>query len=156
MVATSDPNAPAENMSQKPDVSDLDHSNRAIRRGIEYAQRDLHDAGGVYNLDELREVLRDVSSQEIDQRVLDGSILEVRGANNQRQFPKMQFNDDGTVIVGLKSVYESFPSRSSWALLNFLVNPQDSLRGARPIDLLRSGATQEVVAAARQIGQQGY
>ena len=155
-MVTSDPNAPTEGTSRKPDVSDLDARNRAIRRGIEYAEMDLQDAGGVYDIDELREILRDVSSQEIDQRVLDGSILEVRGANNQRQFPKVQFNEDGTVIVGLQSVYESFPSRSSWALLNFLVNPQDSLGGAKPIDLLPVGRIQEVVAAAHQIGQQGY
>lgn len=151
MVTTSDPNAPPEKAS--PETDDRD---RATHRGIEYVEKDLADAGGAYDFDELRHILRGVLPQDIDDRVADGSILEVRGANNQRQFPKLQFNDDGTVIVGLQSVYESFPSRSSWALLNFLVNPQDSLRGARPIDLLRSGATQEVVAAARQIGQQGY
>jgi hypothetical protein len=154
-MVTSDPNAPAEGTSRKPDVSDLDARNRAIRRGIEYAEMDLQDAGGVYSIDELREILRDVSSQEIDQRVLDGSILEVRGANNQRQFPKMQFNDDGTVVTGLKLVSEAFPSKSSWALLNFLMNPQSNLGGAKPIDLLRAGATLEVITVARQIGQQG-
>ena len=154
-MVTSDPNAPAEGTSRKPDVSDLDARNRAIRRGIEYAEMDLQDAGGVYHIDELREILRDVSSQEIDQRVLDGNILEVRGANNQRQFPKMQFNDDGTVVTGLKLVSEAFPSKSSWALLNFLMNPQSNLGGAKPIDLLRAGVTLEVITVARQIGQQG-
>jgi hypothetical protein len=150
MVTTSVSNAPPEKASPDTDARD-----RATRRGIEYMEKDLKDAGGAYDIDELRHVLGGVSLREVDERVAGGSILEIRDENKRRRFPKMQFNDEGTVVAGLKSVSESFPSRSSWALLNFLVNPQDGLGGAKPIDLLRSGATQEVVAAAHRIGQQG-
>jgi len=47
------------------------------------------------------------------------------------------------------------PTRNPWAVLNFLVNPQDGLDGAKPIDRLRAGHVDDVAAAARGIGLQG-
>ena len=47
------------------------------------------------------------------------------------------------------------PVESPWAVLNFLVNPDDRLEGRKPIDVLRSGNVGEVIEAARLYGEPG-
>jgi hypothetical protein len=128
---------------------------RAVLRGLEYAREDLRDAGGAYDLDQVRSVLNGVSRQAITKRVKDGSLLAVPGPNGKRSYPTFQFTGEGTVVSGLKAVLDAFPSRNPWMVLNFLVNPQDALGGGKPIDLLRAGDADAVVAAARRIGVQG-
>ena len=128
---------------------------RAILRGIAHAQADLSDAGGAYDLDQVRTVSGGVSRQAILKRVKEGSLLAVPGPGNRRSYPTLQFNRDGAVVDGLKAVQHALPTRNPWAVLNFLVNSQESLGGAKPIDRLRAGALDEVLAAARTLGDQG-
>lgn len=128
---------------------------RAVLRGVEYARADLRDAGGAYDLEQVRVLLHDVSRQAIDKRVKEGSLLAVPGPSNRRRFPTAQFADDGAVIEGLKEVQETLGYSSPWAVLNFLVNPDDNLDGERPIDVLRRGELDRVLESARRIGVQG-
>jgi hypothetical protein len=128
---------------------------RAILRGIDHAHADLSDAGGAYDLQQVRSLMRGISRQAVDKQVKEGRLLAVPGPSNRRGYPTFQFNDDGSVVNGLKSVHDTLPTRNPWAILNFLVNPQDGLRGAKPIDRLREGRLDEVLAAARGIGEQG-
>ena len=44
---------------------------------------------------------------------------------------------------------------SPWAVLNFLVNPDDNLNDERPIDVLRRGELNRVLESARRIDVQG-
>ena len=67
----------------------------------------------------------------------------------------MQFNSDGSLVPGLKDVQAALAYASPWAVLNFLVNPHDGLRGEKPIDLLRRGEVARVVDAAERVGVQG-
>jgi len=67
----------------------------------------------------------------------------------------MQFQDDGSVIEGLAEVQDALGYRSPWAVLNFLVNPNDALGDARPIDVMRRGDLSRVLEAAHRIGAQG-
>jgi hypothetical protein len=132
-----------------------DARGRAILRGVEFSHADLVDAGGAYNLEQARQVLRGISRQAIDKKVKEGSILAVPGPSNRRAYPTFQFNADGSVVAGLKEVQEVLPTQNPWAVLNFLTNPQDALAGARPIDELRAGALPKVLAAAKGLGEQG-
>ena len=128
---------------------------RAMLRGVEYAQADLQGAGGAYDLDQVRILMHDVSRQAIDKRVKEGSLMAVPGPSNRRRFPTAQFNDDGSVVPGLKAVQEALGFSSPWAVLNFLVNPDDRLNGERPIEVLRRGEVERVVESARRVGVQG-
>ena len=128
---------------------------RAVLRGVEYARADLRDAGGAYDIEQVRALLHDVSRQAVDKRVKDGSLLAVPGPSNRRRFPTVQFRDDGAVIEGLKEVQETLGYSSPWAVLNFLVNPDDNLNDERPIDVLRRGELNRVLESARRIGMQG-
>jgi hypothetical protein len=134
----------------KPDARSL-----AILEGVRIAQEDLREAGGAYDLDQVRTLMRGVSRQAVDKHVQDGSLLAVPGPSNRRSYPTLQFNTDGTVIDGLKAVSEALPTSNPWTILNFLAQPDDRLQGRKPIDVLKEGKVDLVVEAARRMGQQG-
>lgn len=127
----------------------------AILEGIRIAQEDLREAGGAYDLDQVRTLMRGVSRQAVDKRVQEGSLLAVPGPSNRRSYPTLQFNPDGTVIDGLKAVSEALPTSNPWTILNFLAQPDDRLQGRKPIDMLKEGKIDLVVETARRMGQQG-
>jgi hypothetical protein len=127
----------------------------AILEGVRIAQEDLREAGGAYDLDQVRTLMRGVSRQAIDKRVQEGSLLAVPGPSNRRSYPTLQFNSDGTVVDGLKAVSEVLPTRNPWTILNFLAQPDDRLSGRKPIDVLKEGKIDLVIEAAQRMGQQG-
>lgn len=150
----------AKPKARKPPVIDRsafepDAKSRAILEGIRIAEEDLKEAGGAYDMDEVRTLMRGISRQAVDKRVQEGSLLTVPGPSNRRSYPTLQFNDDGTVVDGLKAVCEVLPTRNPWMILNFLAQPDDRLRGRKPIDVLKQGEIDLVVEAARRMGQQG-
>ncbi len=138
-----------------PDAFAPDARGRAILRGIEYARADLRDAGGAYDIEQVRALLHGISRQAVDRKIREGALLAVPGPSNRRRFPTVQFNSDGSLVPGLKDVQAALAYASPWAVLNFLVNPHDGLRGEKPIDLLRRGEVARVVDAAERVGVQG-
>lgn len=132
-----------------------DARSRAMLEGVRIAQQDLRDAGGAYDLDEVRTLMRGVSRQAIDKRVQDGSLLAVPGPSNRRSYPTLQFNRDGTIVPGLKGVREALQTSNSWTVLNFLSHPDVRLGSRKPIELLKSGKLDRVLEAARRHGEQG-
>lgn len=132
-----------------------DARSRAMLEGLRIAQEDLRDAGGAYDLEQVRTLMRGVSRQAIDKRVQDGSLLAVPGPSNRRSYPTLQFNRDGTVVPGLKAVREALQTTNPWAILNFLSHPDVRLGNCKPMDLLKSGHLERVLEAARRLGEQG-
>lgn len=125
---------------------------RAILRGVENAEKDLKDAGGAFEVEDVRKLLHGVSRQAIDKRVKDGTLLAVPGPSGRRGFPAIQFQPDGAVVPGLKAVQAALGYTSPWSVLSFLVNPHDLLGGQPPIDVLRRGEVAPVEQAARLSG----
>lgn len=144
------PEAVINQAAFEPDARSL-----AILEGVRIAQEDLREAGGAYDLDQVRTLMRGVSRQAVDKRVQEGSLLAVPGPSNRRSYPTLQFNPDGTVVDGLRAVSEALPTSNPWTILNFLAQPDDRLRGRKPIDVLKEGNIDLVVEAARRMGQQG-
>jgi hypothetical protein len=128
---------------------------RALLRGIDIAAKDLTDSGGSYSLEEVRRLLNGVSRQSVEKRVREGRLLAVVGRNNKRFYPVAQFNDDGSVVDGLRAVQDAMATQNGYAILNFLVNPDPRLDDRKPIDLLKRGEVERVVEAAARIGEQG-
>jgi uncharacterized protein YidB (DUF937 family) len=128
---------------------------KAVLNGIRIVEEDLRSSGGAYDLDEVRDLMHGLSASLIDSYVRDGSLLAVPGPSNNPRFPAVQFNDDGTVVEGLKEVRDALPTKNVFTVLNFLVHPDRRLGDRRPIDLLKVGNVNIVVEAARRLGEQG-
>lgn len=128
---------------------------RAILRGVKIAHEDLRASGGAYDQDEVRDLLHGISRQAVDKRVREGSLLAVSGPSNKRHYPVMQFTNEGEIVEGLKPVLEALPTKNGFAVLNFLIHPDDILGGRKPIDLLKAGEVAPVVEAARRMGEPG-
>jgi hypothetical protein len=132
-----------------------DARSRALLQGVRIAQQDLREAGGAYNLDQVRTLMHGISRQRIDRRVKERTLLAVPGPSNRRLYPTIQFNRDGSVVAGLKAVLEALPTGNPWSVLNFLARPDQRLDGRTPIELLKQGEVAIVVEAARRVTEQG-
>lgn len=128
---------------------------RALLRGVAIAKDTLRVAGGAYELEQVRQLLHGVSRQAVDKQVSEGRLLAVPGPSNRRSYPTIQFNDDGSVVDGLKDVIAALPTRNGWGVLHFLVGQDSRLNDERPIDLLKAGAVERVVESAKRMGEQG-
>jgi hypothetical protein len=128
---------------------------RAVLRGIEIAEADLASAGGAFDLGQVQKIMHGISRQRIERRVQEGNLLAIPGPSNRRRYPTLQFNADGTVVEGLKEVRSALDYSNPWAVLNFLISPDDLLGGEAPIHLLRRGEVAPVIESARRIGVQG-
>ena len=128
---------------------------RAILRGLELAQDDLRFSGGAYDLEQVRQIMHGVSRQSIEKRVRTATMFSVAGPGNQRRYPVVQFDDDGSVIAGLPAVLAALPTASGFGILNFLIHPDHRLGNRRPIDVLKEGDVESVVLAARAMGEMG-
>lgn len=126
---------------------------RALLRGIEIAEQDLKAAGGTFGLDDVMRLLR-ISRQAIDKKVKADALLAVPGPGNERRYPVCQFRSDG-IVPGLREVLQALPSRNPWARLNFLVNPDPRMAGARPCERLQRGDVAAVIEAAARTAVMG-
>lgn len=132
-----------------------DARSRALLAGVRIAQEDIREAGGAYDLEQVRTLMRGVSRQAVDKRVQEGSLLAVPGPSNRRSYPTLQFTRDGAVVPGLKAVRDALQTSNPWTVLNFLARPDNRLSNRKPIDLLKSGNLDLVIEAARRHGEQG-
>jgi hypothetical protein len=76
-----------------------------------------------------------------------GNLLTVSVAGLD-YYPGFAFGPDGRPRSVLVRVASALPGRTGWALVAWLVSPQDALGGARPVDLLDTDPDAVVVAAA--------
>jgi nucleoid DNA-binding protein len=143
-----------ERLALKKSAFDPDPRARALLRGARLSAQDLRAAGGTYELADVQELLG-ISRQAVEKRVRNGSLLAVPGPGNRRRYPVVQFGRNGSVVEGLREISAALPTRSPWAFLNFLVNPDPLLQRRRPIDLLKEGKIELVVESARRTDEQG-
>jgi hypothetical protein len=99
--------------------------------------------------------MRGASRQTIETCVREKSLLAVPGPGGRPLYPTIQFDDDGSIVHGLREVLETLNFTSPWSALNFLVSPDSLLNNERPIDILRRGDVELVLESARRIGEQG-
>lgn len=140
--------------SVAPSAFEPDARARALLRGREIAEEDLRAAGGAFSMEETQALLGHVSRQTVHRKIAQGEIISLTGPKRRRVFPTIQFTREG-LIPGVREVLAAFPSKNAWAVLNFLINPNDRLAGRKPIDLLRAGDADLVANAARTMGMQG-
>lgn len=112
----------------------------------------IEQAGGVMPLTEAAKALG-VTRQALHKRVYGNGALGMM-LGGRIAVPRVQLADkDGKTVVleGIDKVARAFAEAEAgaWAALQFLVEPNPNLNGARPVDALREGRIKEVEQAAR-------
>ncbi|WP_339573262.1 hypothetical protein [Pseudokineococcus basanitobsidens] len=123
----------------------------AVDQVLDSAERWTDHLGGFYDVDGVRRLLsragRPVSKQAVSQR---RGLLALTTGSGRVVYPTFQFTG-GSPLPGLDDVLRAVPEylASRWTLASWLTSPQPGLDGTTPVQLLREGAADVVVAAAR-------
>jgi hypothetical protein len=132
----------------------LDPLAAARVRGLQMKGELLERAGGTLQPREVAELLG-ISRQAVGKRRRVGKLIAVRMGHRGYEYPACQFEDTG-VIRDLDEVLGAFADDvEAWMQVAFLVNPNESLGGESPLDLLRQGKVDSVVRVARVHGEHG-
>ncbi len=124
----------------------------ALFRGIE-AQRQIKESdGGTLSVEEAARALSLGSKQAVIDRYNKHRLLGWREKQGAIRFPLWQFQPGKGVLKGLPEVLEVLAqgrNLDDWGKVLFFVNPRESLRGRRPLDLLKKGIVQPIVDLAK-------
>jgi hypothetical protein len=122
-------------------------------RGIEAKRRLLTEDGGMLSAEKVGEVLT-ISRQAVEKRRKAGRLIGVSLGRRGFGYPAWQFSERGT-LPGLEAVLDALRPHDAWTRLVFFTSENVATKGKKPLDVLRSGDVEEVVAAARMYGEQG-
>ena len=122
---------------------------RALARGIEEREEMKAEEGGHVSAEEAARLLR-ISKPAVLSRFDKGQVLGWReGRQNAVRFPVWQFTAAG-LLAGLEPILAALRQTSldDWGKVMFFLEPRATLKGERPLDLLRQGQTNEVETLA--------
>jgi hypothetical protein len=135
-------------------VLDLDPLVDALARGATERDRLATQAGGLLSAVEAGRALG-ISRQAVDKRRRGGQLLAVKVAGDWR-YPAIQIDVDGQVSRLLPAVLEDGANvgMTGWAMLDFLLAPDEALGGLTPLEHLRrdvadSGEVRRLLQAAK-------
>lgn len=124
-------------------------------RGLQAARALLEREGGTLTAEEVAEHLG-VTRQAVDKKRNAGKLLAVSRGSRSVLYPAWQFTPQG-ILQGLEPVLAALDENQTdpWAKLSFFLGENLRLGGDSPLTALRAGRTAEVLAAARNFGEQG-
>jgi hypothetical protein len=127
---------------------------KARLRGV-LAMRELLSAdGGAFTASDVAELLA-ITRQAVDKRRKAGQLLAVELPKRGLLYPAWQFGDTGATLPGFVEVLAVLAQHDPWAQARFFVTGHHRLKGKRPLDLLREGELEPVLAAAHAFGEHG-
>lgn len=77
-----------------------------------------------------------------------------RDAQHEFHYPRWQFTEAGALLPGVQEILETFRSHDEWRVMRYFLGQRKQLGGQRPLDLLRSGELDKVLAHARIHGEE--
>lgn len=95
-----------------------------------------------------------ISRQAVEKRRKAGRLIGVSLGRRGFGYPLWQFSERGTLPY-LETILEELKEDDTWTKLVFFTTPNGALSGRRPLDALRSGEVEKVLAVARMYGEQG-
>jgi hypothetical protein len=124
-------------------------------KGVEEQRRLLSEAGGSVGVTEAAKILG-ISRQAVEARRKKDRLLAVATGRHGRRYPLCQFDEASLdkVVRGLDRVLAVIDDEEGWMRLAFLLSPEERLKGATPLDALRSGKLEAVEKAAQIYGEQ--
>jgi hypothetical protein len=134
---------------------DLDPLADALARGASERERLATLAGGLLSAAEAGQALGGISRQAVDKRRRANQLLAVRAGGDWR-YPAAQIDQDGQIPPLLPAVLEDSVQlgMSGWAILDFLLAPDQTLGGHTPLGVLRrngpdAAGVRRLLAAAK-------
>lgn len=121
---------------------------RAARRISEL----ISSEGGTIGVQDVAKRLR-ISRAAVDKRRKNGALIGIDDGGRSVQYPSWQFTRTGT-LPGLDRALKALVISDPWMRMQFFLN-RDSDFGGRPLDALRNGEVERVIAAARRYGRSG-
>lgn len=112
----------------------------------------LEMEGGVLGPEEIGHLLH-IQRQSVDKRRKAGTLLAVE-VGNRFLYPAWQIEDNKT-LLHLEEVLEALKHHDEWRKLSFFVNGNVRLGGQSPLYALRKGRYDEVLKAAKSLGEHG-
>jgi hypothetical protein len=155
-------NAPTEldtilNALERPEVAalvrDRDPLALARLRGIEAKRRILTGDGGILSAEKVGQILT-ISRQAVEKRRKAGRLIGVSLGRRGFGYPAWQFSERGA-LPHLEAVLDALKQHDAWTKLAFFTTENLATESKKPLDLLRSGDVEKVLAAARTYGEQG-
>lgn len=135
------------------EASDEDVIAGAQLRGLEARQRVLEAEGGTLSAEQLARRLR-LTRQAVDLRRRNRRLIGLPVGRHGYRYPAWQLGPNG-VWPWVPSVIEALAPHDPWQQVFFLRGPHPDLGGQTPLDALRGGRTDEVVALARTYATYG-
>ncbi len=121
-------------------------------RWLRDRERLLEAEGSVIPATDVATLLH-MTRQGVDKRRKEGRLLGLSVGRREYLYPLWQFAQGGT-LLGLEAALKALAPLDPWGQVAFLLSGDARLGGQRPLDLLRRGEVDPVVAAAEQYGEQ--
>ena len=148
---------PAEGKQPKTDLASILSEEReeclsVVRgklKGAEQIITELQNAeGGAWSGAELRKKFG-LGLADLRRRRAEYRIVYWRKGKRAIRYPRWQFTATGIVLPGIQEVLETFHSRDEWRIMRYLLGRRCQLGGLRPLNLLRAGKIERLLAHAR-------
>ena len=91
-----------------------------------------------------------MSRQAVEKRRKAGRLIGVSLGRRGFGYPAWQFSERGT-LPGLETVLDALRPHDAWTKLVFFTSVNAATGGKKPLDVLRSGNVDKVMAAALQL-----
>lgn len=104
--------------------------------------------GGAWSDAEFREKFG-LTSAVLHRRRKEHRIVYWRNAKNDFFYPRWQFTETGALLAGIQEVLQLFQSQDEWRIMRYFLGPRKQLGEQRPLELLRAGEIEKVLAHAQ-------
>jgi hypothetical protein len=135
-------------------LSGYDPLAKAKIRGLAAQSKLLAAEGGCVSSHEAAELIG-LSPQAVDKARKKGQLIAFPRGQNRYAYPHWQF-EQGHALKGLKEVLQALAAEATpWVKAGFILGKNSRLGERRPLDLLRKGKIDKVIAAAKSFGEHG-
>jgi len=119
------------------------------RKAGERILAELQNAdGGPLSAADMKHVYR-LTSAVLHRRRKEHRIVFWRDARHDFFYPRWQFTETGAMVPGIQDILQIFNSDDEWRVMRYFLGPRKQLGDRRPLDLLRAGESEKVIAHAR-------
>jgi hypothetical protein len=128
---------------------------KAYLRGLDARHALITSAGGMLDGSDVAKLLG-MTAAGVHKRYQAGQLLGIREEKRRIDYPALQF-DGPRVVRDLPRVLAALAENEidEWSQLRFLAGANARLGGRTPVDALKAGDVDAVLAAARAFGEHG-